>query len=225
MKNTQKGARPESSTSLGPESVGFSAADCKSSSRVRNYFLFSIITKTMTSYWERGRKSPRHTDLEFGTARDAVRYNNLFRERKESERGTCSFYSQVLAFWNTKLQLSNRQTTYDDELCWTRAGSFTLHTTHLFTSFVDRQITMGGPIKHKALINVDMGEGFGNWVCGPDTELLPFIDHANVACGFHASWVFDILLNIWKKREKKSRIPANDFSQWSLNHDGNSPQL
>jgi len=23
-------------------------------------------------------------------------------------------------------------------------------------------------------------------VCGPDLELLPLIDHANIACGFHA---------------------------------------
>ncbi|KAF7558026.1 hypothetical protein G7046_g5926 [Stylonectria norvegica] len=42
------------------------------------------------------------------------------------------------------------------------------------------------PTKHKGLINVDMGEGYGNYVCGPDAELLPMIDHANVACGFHA---------------------------------------
>ena len=58
------------------------------------------------------------------------------------------------------------------------------------------------PIKHKALINVDLGEAvrlnrpkrgskltylqYGNYVCGPDLELLPMIDHANVACGFHA---------------------------------------
>ncbi|OKL61887.1 Lactam utilization protein lamB [Talaromyces atroroseus] len=46
---------------------------------------------------------------------------------------------------------------------------------------------MAGPIKHKALINVDMGEGYGNWVIGPDNDLLPLIDHANIACGFHAS--------------------------------------
>lgn len=26
---------------------------------------------------------------------------------------------------------------------------------------------------------------YGNWVCGPDEELLPMIDIANVACGFH----------------------------------------
>jgi UPF0271 protein len=42
------------------------------------------------------------------------------------------------------------------------------------------------PTKHKAMINVDMGEAYGNYVCGPDKELLPMIDHANVACGFHA---------------------------------------
>ncbi|KAI4203695.1 MAG: hypothetical protein LQ350_001696 [Teloschistes chrysophthalmus] len=42
------------------------------------------------------------------------------------------------------------------------------------------------PVKHKALINVDLGEGYGNLKCGPDGELLPFIDIANVACGFHS---------------------------------------
>lgn len=36
----------------------------------------------------------------------------------------------------------------------------------------------------KAYINVDLGEGYGNYVCGPDKELLPYIDFANVACGF-----------------------------------------
>lgn len=43
------------------------------------------------------------------------------------------------------------------------------------------------PIKHKALLNVDLGEAYGNWACGPDLELLPMIDQANIACGFHAS--------------------------------------
>ncbi|KAL4742182.1 lactam utilization protein lamb [Aspergillus similis] len=42
------------------------------------------------------------------------------------------------------------------------------------------------PIKKKALINCDMGEAYGNWTCGPDLELLPLIDIANIACGFHA---------------------------------------
>ena len=40
------------------------------------------------------------------------------------------------------------------------------------------------PIKNKALINVDMGEAFGNYTCAPDDELFPFIDMANIACGF-----------------------------------------
>ena len=42
------------------------------------------------------------------------------------------------------------------------------------------------PIKQKALVNVDLGEGYGNLKCGPDAELLPLIDIANVACGFHS---------------------------------------
>jgi UPF0271 protein len=46
------------------------------------------------------------------------------------------------------------------------------------------------------MINVDLGEGYGNWTCGPDSEaLLPLIDHANIACGFHASWVSYSLLH------------------------------
>ncbi|KAL6237817.1 hypothetical protein BDW75DRAFT_238046 [Aspergillus navahoensis] len=31
-----------------------------------------------------------------------------------------------------------------------------------------------------------MGEAYRNWACGPDLELLPLIDIANIACGFHA---------------------------------------
>lgn len=38
----------------------------------------------------------------------------------------------------------------------------------------------------KVFINVDLGEGYGNFKCGPDEELIPMIDHANIACGFHA---------------------------------------
>lgn len=42
--------------------------------------------------------------------------------------------------------------------------------------------------KRKAFINVDLGEGYGNYSCGPDEELIPMIDHANIACGFHAGY-------------------------------------
>ena len=40
------------------------------------------------------------------------------------------------------------------------------------------------PTLHKAVINVDMGEAYGNYACGPDETLLPMVDQANIACGF-----------------------------------------
>jgi 5-oxoprolinase (ATP-hydrolysing) subunit A len=36
-------------------------------------------------------------------------------------------------------------------------------------------------------LNCDMGESFGSWTKGMDAEVMPFIDMANIACGFHAS--------------------------------------
>ena len=65
-----------------------------------------------------------------------------------------------------------------------------------------------GPIKHKALINVDLGEGFGNWTITSDEDLLPFIDHANIACGFHASYVFLSLL-------VRHSEPRRSIGRWS----------
>ncbi|WRT67556.1 uncharacterized protein IL334_004528 [Kwoniella shivajii] len=38
----------------------------------------------------------------------------------------------------------------------------------------------------KVEINVDCGEAFGLWEGGPDEELMPLIDAANIACGGHA---------------------------------------
>ena len=38
-----------------------------------------------------------------------------------------------------------------------------------------------------AKINCDMGESFGIYAAGNDEEIMPLIDIANVACGFHAS--------------------------------------
>ncbi|SFM51680.1 5-oxoprolinase subunit PxpA [Marinobacter pelagius] len=37
------------------------------------------------------------------------------------------------------------------------------------------------------MINADMGESFGPWVMGMDEHVMPHVDLANVACGFHAS--------------------------------------
>jgi UPF0271 protein len=38
-----------------------------------------------------------------------------------------------------------------------------------------------------SLLNCDMGESFGLYTIGDDAALMPLIDVANVACGFHAS--------------------------------------
>lgn len=36
-------------------------------------------------------------------------------------------------------------------------------------------------------LNCDMGESFGTWSKGMDEQVMPYIDMANIACGFHAS--------------------------------------
>ncbi len=36
-------------------------------------------------------------------------------------------------------------------------------------------------------LNCDLGESFGQWKMGNDELIMPYIDMANVACGFHAS--------------------------------------
>ncbi|OAA55136.1 Glycoside hydrolase/deacetylase, beta/alpha-barrel [Cordyceps fumosorosea ARSEF 2679] len=45
---------------------------------------------------------------------------------------------------------------------------------------------MAPGLAEKIEINADMGEGLGQWKMGPDEELMPLIDAANIACGFHA---------------------------------------
>lgn len=37
------------------------------------------------------------------------------------------------------------------------------------------------------LLNCDLGESFGHWSLGQDDKIMPYIDMANIACGFHAS--------------------------------------
>jgi len=39
----------------------------------------------------------------------------------------------------------------------------------------------------RLLLNCDMGESFGSWNMGLDEQVMPLVDMANVACGFHAS--------------------------------------
>lgn len=35
-------------------------------------------------------------------------------------------------------------------------------------------------LAHTIPQQVDLGEGYGNFKCGPDEDLIPMIDHANV---------------------------------------------
>lgn len=36
------------------------------------------------------------------------------------------------------------------------------------------------------LLNCDIGESFGAWTMGLDDQVMPYVDQANIACGFHA---------------------------------------
>ena len=36
------------------------------------------------------------------------------------------------------------------------------------------------------LLNCDLGESYGSWTMGLDAQVMPHIDQANIACGFHA---------------------------------------
>ena len=35
-------------------------------------------------------------------------------------------------------------------------------------------------------LNADIGESYGEWTLGNDASIMPLIDEANIACGFHA---------------------------------------
>jgi len=36
------------------------------------------------------------------------------------------------------------------------------------------------------LLNCDLGESYGRWTRGVEASVMPYIDQANIACGFHA---------------------------------------
>lgn len=44
----------------------------------------------------------------------------------------------------------------------------------------------GSDKKSALLLNCDIGESYGAWKMGLDEEVMPHIDWANIACGFHA---------------------------------------
>lgn len=40
--------------------------------------------------------------------------------------------------------------------------------------------------QHLITLNCDLGESYGTWVLGQDQAVMPYIDSANIACGYHA---------------------------------------
>lgn len=58
-------------------------------------------------------------------------------------------------------------------------------------------------------LNCDLGESFGNYKCGMDEEVLPYISSANVACGFHASDPLVMAQTVAAARENGVRVGAH----------------
>lgn len=58
-------------------------------------------------------------------------------------------------------------------------------------------------------LNADIGESFGSWVMGDDKLLMPHIDWANIACGFHASDPLTMLNTVKLAKQHQVRIGAH----------------
>lgn len=59
------------------------------------------------------------------------------------------------------------------------------------------------------LLNCDLGESFGSWCMGMDAEVMPHIDLANIACGFHAGDPMIMASTIALAKACKVRIGAH----------------
>jgi len=58
-------------------------------------------------------------------------------------------------------------------------------------------------------LNCDLGESFGMWKMGLDEQVMPHIDMANIACGFHAGDA-DVMANTLVTLINKALVAA----QW-----------
>ncbi|TWH64306.1 UPF0271 protein [Azomonas agilis] len=65
------------------------------------------------------------------------------------------------------------------------------------------------PSSGTILLNCDMGESFGVWTLGQDEAVMPFIDQANLACGFHAGDPLSIQCSVALAVEHGVRIGAH----------------
>jgi UPF0271 protein len=61
-------------------------------------------------------------------------------------------------------------------------------------------------------INVDCGEAFGQWSGGPDEELMPLIDAANIACGGHAGDPVIMRRTVALAKKYGTKVGAREFA-------------
>ncbi len=59
------------------------------------------------------------------------------------------------------------------------------------------------------LLNCDLGESYGSWTMGLDEAVMPHIDQANIACGFHAGCPLTIQRTLSLAREHNVRVGAH----------------
>ncbi|MCI5830828.1 MAG: 5-oxoprolinase subunit PxpA [Treponema sp.] len=58
-------------------------------------------------------------------------------------------------------------------------------------------------------LNCDLGESFGNYTIGLDSEVIKFISSANIACGFHASDPLVMAKTVKMAKENKVSVGAH----------------
>lgn len=71
----------------------------------------------------------------------------------------------------------------------------------------------------KIEINVDCGEAFGMWEGGPDEELMPMIDAANIACGGHAGDPVTMRKTVALAKKHGIKVGAREWKAYSFSPD------
>ena len=64
-------------------------------------------------------------------------------------------------------------------------------------------------MKLKINLNADLGESYGNWKMGSDTEMLSIVNSANLACGFHAGDPLVILRTLQDAKKHQVGVGAH----------------
>lgn len=63
--------------------------------------------------------------------------------------------------------------------------------------------------QQKILLNCDMGESYGIWSMGMDETIMPLVDMANIACGFHAGDPLTLSHTIRFAKQAGTRLGAH----------------